>query len=432
MKRKVITLPVKEGYLTALEKHFQGKTYLVLNSNDWPEQYDQVIAADTIDDFTQTSGDIFEGLQNYHNQKKDWLFGYLSYELKNRLEHLNSNNPDFLDFPDIYFFRPRFLMLVKEGEILIQFHDNKDNNAQVTVLINLLKKEHQKPQQLKLLPIQKITQKISKQEYIEKIKGIKTHIQKGDIYEMNFCQEFYSKNTNFQPADFYFRLNEISPMPFSCYLHHNNKFLLCASPERYLRKIGNKIISQPIKGTIRRGVDPTEDLILIKELRESQKEKSENVMIVDLVRNDLSRTASRGSVNVEELFKIKSFSQVHQMISTISSELKPGLGFTEVLKTTFPMGSMTGAPKVRAMEIIEEFETTKRGLFSGSVGYITPDGDFDFNVVIRSILYNSLNKYLSFMIGGAITIHADAEKEYEECMLKAKAIFMALNYTEKV
>jgi para-aminobenzoate synthetase component 1 len=204
------------------------------------------------------------------------------------------------------------------------------------------------------------------------------------------------------------------------------QFLLSASPERFIKKVGKKIISQPIKGTARRGANEEEDKQIKHHLFNDPKERAENIMIVDLVRNDLSRTADKGSVIVEELCGIYTFPQVHQMISTVVSELREDVHFIEAIRQCFPMGSMTGAPKVRAMKLIEKYESTKRGLFSGAVGYITPEGDFDFNVVIRSILYNARNHYLSFMVGGAITMQAEAEKEYEECMLKAKAIMRVL------
>ena len=244
---------------------------------------------------------------------------------------------------------------------------------------------------------------------------------------MNYCIEFYSENVLIDPPSVYNRLNTLSPMPFSAYFHINDHFLMCASPERFLAKRGNKIISQPIKGTAKRGENEKEDKKIIESLKKDPKEQAENVMIVDLVRNDLSHTASRGSVIVEELFGIKTFHQLHQMESTVTSELKKDISFTEAIKKAFPMGSMSGAPKIRAMELIEEFESTKRGIYSGAVGYITPDGDFDFNVIIRSILYNSKNRYLSFMAGSAITDGSNAEREYEECMLKVAAMIKVLS-----
>ncbi len=214
--------------------------------------------------------------------------------------------------------------------------------------------------------------------------------------------------------------------PFAVFFRNHTQYLLSASPERYIRKEGNKIISQPIKGTAKRFEDPVQDEKSKQELAQSAKERTENIMIVDLVRNDLAHTSRKGSVKVEELCEIYTFRQVHQMISTVVSEVEPTTHPITILKTTFPMGSMTGAPKISAMKLIEALEETKRGLYSGAVGYFTPNGDFDFNVIIRSILYNSHEQYLSFSVGSAITAEAAPEKEYEECLLKANAMLNVL------
>lgn len=268
----------------------------------------------------------------------------------------------------------------------------------------------------------KIKLKIHKDEYFNKVTTILSHIHRGDIYEANFCQEFYAENTTIQPLETYNKLNAISKPPFATFLKVGSKYLLSASPERYIKKTGTKIVSQPIKGTAKRDKDLIMDSILKNDLVSDEKERSENIMIVDLVRNDLSLTAKKGTVKVEELCKIYSFDQVHQMISTVVSEVDVDTNPIDIIKTTFPMGSMTGAPKISAMQIIEDLEETKRGLYSGSVGYIKPNGDFDFNVVIRSILYNEANKYVSYSVGGAITAKSEPLKEYEECLVKAKAM----------
>ena len=252
------------------------------------------------------------------------------------------------------------------------------------------------------------------------------HIHRGDIYEANFCMEFYAKNADIVPFDTYQKLNSISEPPFAVFFRNYKQYLMSASPERYIRKEGDKIISQPIKGTARRSDNPVEDKAIQEELYNNEKERSENIMIVDLVRNDLSRTAIKGSVKVEELCGPYAFKQVHHLISTVVSELKTEFSPVDVIKTTFPMGSMTGAPKISAMQIIEKLEETKRGLYSGAVGYFTPESDFDFNVVIRSILYNEENKYISFSVGSAITSKAIPEMEYEECLLKARAMRFVL------
>ena len=267
----------------------------------------------------------------------------------------------------------------------------------------------------------KIKLKIHKGAYKEKVLKMLEHIQRGDIYEANFCQEFYAWG-RIDPLQTYTHLNAISSPPFATFLKLEEHYLLSATPERYIRKQGNKIISQPIKGTAPRGNTKEEDVAFAKALTEDPKERSENIMIVDLVRNDLSRSAKKGSVAVEELCRVYPFKQVNQMISTVVSEVDAGISPVDIIRSTFPMGSMTGAPKVRAMKIIEELEDTKRGLYSGSVGYFTPDGGFDFNVIIRSILYNQDKAYISYSVGGAITAGSDPDKEYIECLLKARAM----------
>ena len=248
-------------------------------------------------------------------------------------------------------------------------------------------------------------------------------MQRGDCYEINFCQEFFAENIAIDALATYNKLVDISPNPFSCFYKIEDKYLLCASPERYVKKEGTTIISQPIKGTYKRNLlNPITDNANKIALQQSTKDKSENVMVVDLVRNDLSKICEQGSVEVEELFGVYTFPQVHQMISTIKGIVRDDTDFADVLKATFPMGSMTGAPKKRVMELIEHYEQTKRGVYSGCVGYINPQQDFDFNVVIRSLLYNNTNKYLSYQVGGGITFYSNAENEYEECLLKAEAM----------
>jgi para-aminobenzoate synthetase component 1 len=268
-----------------------------------------------------------------------------------------------------------------------------------------------------------IQNRISQQEYISIINKLKQHILRGDCYEINFCQEFFAESTDINPFDIYKKLGTVSPNPFSALYRMNDQWLICASPERFLKKQGNKILSQPIKGTsIRIKNDEGRDEQSKYELLHSTKDRSENVMVVDLVRNDLAKICKEGTVKVDELYGVYSFPQVHQMISTVSGELDSSNSFYDIIKATFPMGSMTGAPKKSAMELIEKYEQTKRGIFSGAVGYISPDRDFDFNVVIRSIMYNAASGYLSFQAGSGITFYSDPEKEWEECLMKAEAM----------
>lgn len=350
------------------------------------------------------------------SQKNSWLFGYLTYDLKNSVEELKSENDDQLEFPDLCFFEPEYLVCISNGNCEIT-----GSNPE------LFYKKLPFGQSIESgVSKTEIQSKISKEKYIKQIIQLLNHIQLGDVFEVNFCQEFFAKNAEINPLVLANRLTEKSPMPFGSFLKIGDKYAICASPERFMKRTANHVISQPIKGTIRRGATASEDKELQADLLSDKKEKAENVMIVDLVRNDFSRFAETGSVKVEELFGIHSFPQVHQMISTISCEVK-NKNSIDIIKDCFPMGSMTGAPKVRAMKLIEEYESTKRGLYSGAIGYIAPNGDFDFNVVIRSVLYNKLNKYLSFMVGGAITSASKPQKEYEESLLKAKAIFEILN-----
>jgi para-aminobenzoate synthetase component 1 len=377
-----------------------------------------------VDAFTSIKTDYhnaFEDLKQYQQQTKDWLFGYLSYDLKNDVEDLHSNNFDGLHFPDLFFFQPKKLFLLKGNQLEVRYlrlcddEIESDFNEIVT---------NQQPATNQQQP--KIEQRISKENYIAKVNQMLEYIHRGDIYEANFCMEYYADNAIIEPVKIYQKLNTISKPPFAIFFKNNEQYLLCASPERYLRKEGNKVISQPIKGTSKRFSDLVLDENSKTELETNPKERSENIMIVDLVRNDLSHTAIKGSVEVEELCGIYTFEQVHQMISTVVSTVETTTSPIEILRTTFPMGSMTGAPKISAMKIIEELEETKRGLYSGAVGYFSPENDFDFNVVIRSILYNAKEKYISFSVGSAITSQSNSEQEYEECLLKAKAMFEVL------
>lgn len=361
----------------------------------------------------------FETLKAYQTHVNDWIFGYLTYDLKNDIETLESDNFDGLQFPELFFFQPKKLFLIHGNTVELLYLDvvKGDMKNDLDAIETFELTDHgQAPNHVK------IKLRMHKDAYFEKVSNLLSHIHRGDIYEANFCQEFYAENTQIDPVDTYLKLNAISKPPFACFFKHLDLYLLSASPERYLMKQGQKIISQPIKGTAKRSVNLLEDRRLKEALFKDEKERSENIMILDLMRNDLSKTAKKGSVRVEELCKVYTFDQVHQMISTVVSRISNEVHPVEVIQTTFPMGSMTGAPKISAMKIIEELEETKRGLYSGAVGYFSPQGDFDFNVVIRSILYNQTKKYVSYSVGSAITAKSDPVKEYEECLIKAKAM----------
>jgi len=359
--------------------------------------------------------DPFSSLSSFVSNSNDWIFGHFNYDLKNIIEPgLSSANTDNIKFPDFFLFVPKVVLQLVESTLIIGVIDGNVEDVFNEITSQPIRTDD-------IIPVQCIP-RLSKEDYLKKVFKLKEHISLGDCYVINFCQEFYAHN-KMNPEAAFRRLTSISPNPFSAFYKLSNKYLLCASPERYLKKQGNTILSQPIKGTSARDLINQENDTLNKLLlSESIKERSENVMVVDLVRNDLSKVCKQGSVVVEELFGIYSFPTVHQMISTVKGELLPDVSFSEILKATFPMGSMTGAPKKKVMELIEAYEQTKRGLYSGTLGYISPTGNFDFNVVIRSIFYNERESYISYQVGSAITANSDPEKEYEECLLKAAAI----------
>lgn len=389
------------------------------DSNEYTDpysKYDFLLAAGTKYQLNSAAGTAFNALKDFYEAHPGWVFGMLSYDLKNELEELHSAHENKLAFPDLFFFVPEYLLVIRNGfaEVLI-------GDPGLAEEISMLKYYPGKPG---IIPA--IERKIDRTTYLEKVEQLRSSISIGDIYEVTFCQEFFAENAAIDPYQVYLNLNQVSPTPFSGFFKLADQYILSASPERFLCKRDRSLFSQPIKGTARRSMDLKEDRLIRSALSTNSKEQAENVMIVDLVRNDLTKSAVKGSVKVEELFGIYTFPQVHQMISTISCTLDPLVHPVDALKNTFPIGSMTGAPKLRAMERIEETECSRRGMYSGTFGYFEPNGDFDFNVIIRSILYNGHSKYLSFQVGGAITYASSAEAEYDECLLKASAIIKTL------
>jgi para-aminobenzoate synthetase component 1 len=403
----------------------QFDTFAWLDSNDYPQQYttfEKALAVEAFSEIKCNIQDAFEQLKEYKNGTNNYIFGYLTYDLKNEIEDLTSNNFDGLQFPYLYFFEPKKLFFIYDTYIEIIYH-RRCADAIEKDLQNI------KNQNITLKAVRQnleINTRISKENYLQKFEQLQLKIVRGDTYETNLCMEFYVENIEINPLDIFTRLNEKTKAPFSVFFRHQQHYLLSVSPERFIRKEGNKIITQPIKGTAKRFNDTEQDLRSKHNLENDQKERSENIMIVDLVRNDLSKTASKGSVKVEELSKVYALPNVYQMISTVTSIVKPEVDSVDVIRNLFPMGSMTGAPKIASMKMIEALEETKRGLYSGAFGYFSPTDDFDFNVIIRSILYNSDNKYLSFSVGGAITFPSKGENEYQECLLKAESIFETL------
>lgn len=361
-----------------------------------------------------------EKLQEFLDQHQgNYILGYLGYDVKNVIENALTSKPDDkLNFPDAHFFVVKHLIEQKGGR---SRYFGPDGVESVTAFFEQAP-EAKNPTHH---PVQLIS-KTSRERYLQQVEAIQKAIQFGTVYELNYCVQFYAENATLDPLSVFIQLNTLSQAPFSVYLHSGDHAVICASPERYLQKTGKRLISQPIKGTARRGKTDGEDRQIRDNLKTDPKERAENVMIVDLVRNDFSRIAEKNSVQVDELCGVYSFKTVHQLVSTVSCTLRSGIPFTEILRATFPMGSMTGAPKISAMQLAEEHEDFRRGLYSGTIGYIDPQGDFDFNVVIRSILYNRKTKVVSCGVGGAITINAEPEKEYEECLLKLDALQRAL------
>lgn len=410
-----------------LLEFYKDSTYFsLLDSNGHSDTYSSqqwLVGAGSVASLEVTKGDAFTQLRDFHTTHASWILGFLSYDLKNELEQLSSDHEDTVAAPLLHFFVPEILFRYTAAGLEVAVHETVavDPVALVKQILN-----HNKVQPAVATQTSELTAIDTKDRYIAKVQKVLNHIYRGDIYEANFCTQFQARNVQLDTLRAFTELNAISSSPFSVYASLGALKIMCASPERYIKKEGATIISQPIKGTAKRAFNILEDVAIKQQLAADPKERSENVMIVDLVRNDLSKIATTGSVQVSELFGIYTFKQVHQMISTVTAQLLPELEFIDVLKATFPMGSMTGAPKLSAMNIIEQTESFKRGIYSGAVGYITPQGDMDFNVVIRTILYNTGNKNLSLSVGSAITAQAIPELEYDECMLKARALFEVL------
>ncbi len=395
-------------------------TLAYLNGND----DNSLLALGETDRLIIHDSSEIERIQSFVDQHSgEYIFLGLSYDLKNAFLDSASSNPDFSGLPLAFLWVPEVVAKVSQNEVL-KFEQGQ-RTTEVDAKIDAFFKSKDAPFQWNA----DLKTRTSKDEYFRTIAALQDEIQYGNIYEVNFCQEFYDDDFTLEnPEAAYFRLNAITEAPFSAYINIDEFCMLCGSPERFLKKEGARLISQPIKGTRKRSNNPEEDTRLKKELLQDPKERAENVMIVDLVRNDLSRVAQKSSVNVDELFGVYSFNTVHQLISTISCDVRQDVEFLDILKATFPMGSMTGAPKRSAVSLIEKHENFRRGLYSGSIGYIAPNGDFDLNVVIRSLIYNQEKKYLSCAVGGAITIQSNPEAEYEECNTKVKTILDRMHH----
>jgi para-aminobenzoate synthetase component 1 len=410
-KDQVLAYLANEEVLCYFDSNLQNRV-------DSYQKYDLLVASFPYENLLIPSGEAkssaFDDLQAFV-RPGEWVIGGMSYDMKNTVENLCSNQNDYFQGPELFFFKPRLVLALKDSMLTVYSDTNPEKIFECISNIEI------SPAQSDDLPIS-IESLLTKENYLDTVEQIKDHISAGDIYEMNYCQAFVGRGKLSSPANIFNKLNQIGQAPFSVYARFHHWHLMCASPERFLCKRNNKIIAQPIKGTMPRGQTPEEDIQFGEQLYNSEKDRAENVMIVDLMRNDLSRSCIPGSVLVEELFGIYRFNRVIQMISTIVGQAKPNFHSVEVIKNCFPMGSMTGAPKLRCLQLIEKHEVFKRSWFSGSFGYFDPEGDFDFNVVIRSILYNSDSNQILIPAGGAIVYDSDSENEYAETLLKAESM----------
>lgn len=371
-----------------------------------------------------TSFESAEKIHEFVQTHNEHIICHLTYDVKNRLEKLNSCNVDLIDFPELQLTVPKVVFKVFGNEVEVLFSDETHAESDVISMLDSIEQFEIKPTENSL---SEANFRLTKTDYLQALIRLKTEIKLGNIYQANFCQEVYWENANINAATVFNEGFDSNPNPFSVFYKIGNHYCLSFSPERFVAIVNGKMFSQPMKGTAPRGETPEMDEQNKKNLRESEKDRRENVMIVDMVRNDLSHFAKAGSVCVPELYKIETYPRVHQMYSTVEAELKDPKLVIDALLKCFPMGSMTGAPKVSAMRLIEETEQSKRGMFSGTIGYFTPQKNGDFNVIIRSLIYNKTTQKLSCHVGGGITDWSDIEAEYEECMVKLKPILHLVN-----
>jgi para-aminobenzoate synthetase component 1 len=377
----------------------------------------------------------FEELSDVPSCPEIPVMGYLGYDYKNQIEpSLKSELTQLVEFDALKFISPeRWVALEKNGsvwgdETLLNLRGDQNVSLEVSedpLTSNRIESSIANDRAVRHSP--QWHPQTPKETYLENVERIKQHIVEGDFYEMNYCIAFTAME-EIDPYDAFMLLSRKAPAPFSVFLKDGDRYLLCASPERFFGKRGDLIFSQPIKGTRPRvfdsmslELDEAQDLTVAQELEKSEKDRAENIMIVDLVRNDLSKVCEVGSVQVPECCAVYSFSHVHQLISTVEGRLKPEVGLKELMHATFPMGSMTGAPKISVMQHTNQLEGFARGIYSGTVGYVWKQ-NMDFNVVIRALQYDSQAKTLAYAVGGAITYDSVAEQEYQECLDKASAV----------
>ncbi|MDT8347944.1 MAG: anthranilate synthase component I family protein, partial [Flavobacteriaceae bacterium] len=372
------------------------------------------------------SPDALQQISDFLNQHpNEWIFFSISYDFKNHLEQLSSNNTDYFEFPDAVFTLPKTVIFKEKNaqEPGFYSYNSKQSKQEFFEEINAFNVEEKSNAN----PVDRqLNACMDFKQYQLAFEALMEEIRFGNTYEANLCMAFTNTVDHFEPFTTFTKLNQLSKAPFAAFTRHENHFLISASPERFIAKRQQQLIAQPIKGTAARAKEPTEDLARKNSLIHNPKERSENIMIVDLMRNDLSKICVRNSVEAVELCAVYSFEHVHQMISTIVGTLAEDKNFSEVLGALFPMGSMTGAPKISTMHIIERLENFKRSMYSGCVGYMNPNGDFDSSVIIRSLLYHQKKQQLTAAAGSAVTHRSSLHAEYEECLHKAAALMSVI------
>jgi len=377
----------------------------------WPEReisaYDNEICEQVQGKEFSYKMNPWRALKNFYDKSEEWIFGFAGYDLKNYSENLSSDNPKIADLPDLYFMEPQVLIEIKKNELCVLKGEKLLNEV-------LIKSDSVSFQNCSFT----LSPAISKEDYVVNVGHIKEKIKAGDFYELNYS--FPMRGTyEGDSFDLYYSMKRVNPVPFAAYVYTSSFSVCCSSPERFLKKTDLNILSEPIKGTSKRSEIPEIDALYKQELL-NEKNRAENVMIVDLVRHDLSKVSKVGSVRVSKLFDLQTFDTVHQLISSVESVAEKDVHVVDIIKSCFPMGSMTGAPKIEVMKFIDQIECYRRGIYSGTIGYIRPDGNFDFNVVIRSAILQ--NGELVYPVGGAITSDSDPVLEWEETQLKAQAI----------
>ena len=358
--------------------------------------------------------------------------GYLSYDLGNYIEKLPRTAIDDTNVYDLYFGFYNWVIVIDHLESktyiatpdldieketnIIKNIEKKINKAEINGIDSICYEE-------KEVEKTKLTSNFTKNEFENAVRKVQDYIRQGDIYQANLTQRFYGKTT-LSSYELYRDLRRFSPAPFGAFLNFEDSHILSNSPERFIKCVDRKVETRPIKGTRPRGKNKEEDLRLQEELRNSEKDRAELLMIVDLERNDIGRISKIGTVKVPELFVIEPYANVNHLVATVVGELDDDKDCVDAIKATFPGGSITGAPKIRSMEIIDELEPTKRNVYTGSIGYIGFNGDMDLNIAIRTIIKKDNNVY--FQVGGGMTWDSNPADEYQETLDKAQSIMKAL------